>query len=74
MLTCKNFTNKVELSSQSNFVQEQQNIYGQRDNKKKVLEEINNTLGKKTLTKKNFVNYINKVHINKLKKVVPDKL
>ena len=29
---------------------------------------------KKALTKKNFVNYINKVHINKLKKVVPDKL
>ena len=29
---------------------------------------------KKALTKKNFVNYINKVHINKLKEVVPDKL
>jgi len=47
MLTCKSFTNKVELSSWSNFAQKQQNIYGQRDNKKGVLEGIDNTLGKK---------------------------
>ena len=46
-----------------------------KDNKEGALEGINNNLGKiKALTKKNFVNYINKVHINKLKKVVPDKL
>ena len=46
-----------------------------KDNKEGALEGINNTLGKiKALTKKNFVNYINKVHINKLKEVVPDKL
>jgi len=39
MSTYKNFTNKVELDSWSNFSQEQQ-IYEQRDNKKSVLEEI----------------------------------
>ena len=47
MLTCKNFTNKVELSSWSNFSQKQQNIYGQRNNKKRALGEINNILSKK---------------------------
>jgi len=36
MSTYKNFTNKVELDSWSNFAQEQQ-IYEQRDNKKKEL-------------------------------------
>jgi len=45
-----------------------------KNNKERVLEGINNTLGKKDSNKKNFVNYLNKVHINQLKNVVPDKL
>ena len=45
-----------------------------KNNKERVLEGINNTLSKKDSNKKNFVNYLNKVHINQLKDVVPDKL
>ena len=47
MSTYKNFTKKVELSSWNNFTQKQKNIYGKRNNKEEVLEEINNTLDKR---------------------------
>ena len=42
--------------------------------RRKYQKELTTLWVKKAVTKKNFVNYLNKVYINKLKKVVPDKL
>ena len=67
--------------------QELKYIYGQRDNKERVKKELMALWVNKDLAKKDFikytewyrtlariVNYSNKVHINKMKEVIPDEL
>jgi len=69
------------------FAQELKNIYRQRDNKEGAKKELTALWVNKDLAKKNFVkyteryrtlarivNYSDKVHINKIKEVIPDKL
>jgi len=62
-------------------------MYGQQDNKEEAKKELTVLWVNKDLTRKNFVkyteqyrmlakivNYSDKVHINKMKEVIPDKL
>jgi len=75
------------VGSWSDFAQELKNIYGQRDDKEGAKKELTVLWVNKDLAKKNFikyaeryrilariVNYSNKVHIDKMKEVIPDKL
>jgi len=76
-----------DIGSWGDFAQELKNIYGQRDNKKRAKKELIVLWVNKNLAKKNFVkytkqyrtlarivNYSNKVYIDKMKEVIPDKL
>jgi len=75
------------VGSWGDFVQELKNIYGQRDDKEGAKKELTALWVNKDLAKKNFVkyakqyrtlarivNYSDKVHIDKIKEVIPDKL
>jgi len=75
------------VGSWGDFAQELKNIYRQRDDKEGAKEELTVLWVNKDLAKKNFVkyaeryrtlarivNYINEVHINKMKEVIPDEL
>jgi len=77
----------LSVGSWSNFAQELKNIYGQQDDKKGAKKELMALWVNKDLARKNFVkyteqyrtlarivNYSNKVYIDKMKKVIPDKL
>jgi len=70
-----------------NFAQELKNIYRQWDDKERAKKELTALWVNKDLVKKNFVkyakwyrtlarivNYSNKVHIDKMKEVIPDEL
>ena len=87
----KSYYDKVQVGQGvgfwGDFAQELKNIYGQRDDKEGVKNELTVLWVNKDLVKKNFikyaeryrtlariVNYSNKVHIDKMKKIVPDKL
>jgi len=75
------------IGSWGNFAQELKNIYRQRDDKKGAKKELMALWVNKDLAKKNFVkyaeryrtlarivNYSDKVHIDKMKEVIPDEL
>jgi len=75
------------VGSWGDFAQELKNIYRQRDDKEGAKKELMVLWVNKDLAKKNFikyaeryrtlariVNYSNKVHIDKMKEVIPDKL
>jgi len=77
----------LSVGSWGNFAQELKNIYGQQDDKKGAKKELMALWVNKDLARKNFVkyteqyrtlarivNYSNKVYIDKMKKVIPDKL
>jgi len=77
----------LSIGSWGNFAQELKNIYRQQDNKEEAKKELTVLWVNKDLARKNFVkyaeqyrmlakivNYSNKVHINKMKEVIPDKL
>jgi len=77
----------LDVGSWGNFAQELKNIYRQRDDKEGAKKELTVLWINKDLAKKNFVkyaeqykmlarivNYSDKVHINKMKKVIPDEL
>jgi len=77
----------LSVGSWGNFAQELKNIYGQQDDKKGAKKELMVLWVNKDLARKNFVkyteqyrtlarivNYSNKVYIDKMKKVIPDKL
>jgi len=75
------------VGSWGDFAQELKNIYRQRDDKKGVKKELIVLWVNKDLAKKNFikyaeryrtlariVNYSDKVHIDKMKEVIPNEL
>ena len=75
------------VGSWGDFAQELKNIYRQRDDKERAKKELMALWVNKDLAKKNFVkyakwyrtlarivNYSDKVHIDKMKEVIPDKL
>jgi len=75
------------VGSWGDFAQELKNIYGQWNNKKRAKKELTVLWVNKDLVRKNFVkytewyrtlarivNYSNEVHIDKMKKVIPDEL
>jgi len=75
------------IGSWGNFAQELKNIYRQRDDKEGAKKELMVLWVNKNLAKKNFVkyteqyrtlarivNYSNKVHIDKMKEVIPNEL
>jgi len=75
------------VGSWSDFAQELKNIYRQRDNKKGAKKKLIVLWVNKDLAKKNFikyaeryrtlariVNYSDKVHIDKMKEVIPNEL
>jgi len=77
----------LSVGSWGDFAQELKNIYRQWDDKKRVKKELTVLWVNKDLARKNFVkyveqyrtlvkivNYSDKVHINKIKKVISDKL
>ena len=77
----------MDVGSWGNFAQELKNIYGQRDNKEEAKKELIVLWVNKDLAKKNFVkytewyrtlariiNYSDKVHIDKIKEVITNKL
>ena len=77
----------LNVGSWGNFVQELKNIYRQQDDKERAKKELTVLWINKDLARKNFVkyveqyrtlarivNYSNKVHINKMKEVIPDEL
>jgi len=77
----------LSIGSWGDFAQELKNIYRQQDNKKKAKKELTVLWVNKNLARKNFVkyaeqyrtlarivNYGNKVHIDKIKEVISDKL
>jgi len=78
---------RLSVGSWDNFAQELKNIYRQRNDKKGAKKELTAFWVNKDLARKNFVkyteqyrtlarivNYSNKVHINKMKEVIPDEL
>ena len=77
----------LSIGSWGNFVQELKNIYRQWDDKERAKKELIALWVNKNLARKNFVkyaewyrilarivNYSNKVHIDKIKEVIPDEL
>jgi len=75
------------IGSWDDFAQELKNIYRQRDDKEGAKKELTVLWVNKDLAKKNFVkyaeryrtlarivNYSDEVHIDKMKKVIPNKL
>ena len=77
----------LSVGSWGDFAQELKNIYRQWDNKERAKKELMVLWVNKDLAKKNFVkyaeqyrmlarivNYSNKVHIDKMKEVIPDEL
>ena len=77
----------LSVGSQSDFVQELKNIYRQQDNKKGAKKKLMALWVNKDLARKNFVkytewykilarivNYSDKVYIDKIKEIIPDKL
>jgi len=77
----------LSVGSWNNFAQELKNIYKQRDDKEGAKKELTALWVNKDLARKNFVkyaeryrtlarivNYSNEVHIDKMKKVIPDEL
>ena len=77
----------LSVGSWGNFAQELKNIYRQQDDKEGAKKELMALWVNKDLARKNFVkyaewyrtlarivNYSNKVHINKMKEVIPNKL
>ena len=77
----------LSVGSWGDFAQELKNIYGQWDDKKGAKKELTALWVNKDLARKNFVkyaeryrtlarivNYSDEVHINKMKKVIPNEL
>ena len=77
----------LSVGSWGDFAQELKNIYGQQDDKEGAKKELMALWVNKDLARKNFVkyaewyrtlarivNYSNKVHIDKMKEVIPNKL
>ena len=77
----------LSVGSWGDFAQELKNIYGQRDDKERVKKKLMVLWVNKDLARKNFVkytewyrtlvrivNYSDEVHIDKMKKVISDKL
>jgi len=77
----------LSIGSWNDFAQELKNIYGQQDDKEGAKKELMVLWVNKDLARKNFVkyveqyrtlarivNYSDKVHIDKMKKVIPDEL
>ena len=77
----------LSIGSWGNFVQELKNIYEQQDDKKRAKKKLMVLWINKNLARKNFikyiewyrmlariVNYSNKVHIDKIKEIISDKL
>jgi len=84
---CDKVQARQGVGSWGDFAQELKNIYGQRDDKEGAKKELMALWVNKDLAKKNFikyaeryrtlariVNYSDKVHINKMREVIPDKL
>jgi len=77
----------LSVGSWGDFAQELKNIYGQQDDKERAKKELTALWVNKDLARKNFVkyteqyrmlarivNYSDKVHIDKMKEIIPDKL
>jgi len=77
----------LSVGSWGDFAQELKNIYGQQDDKERAKKELMALWVNKDLARKNFVkyaeqyrmlarivNYSDKVHIDKMKEIIPDKL
>ena len=77
----------LSVGSQSDFAQELKNIYRQQNNKKGAKKKLMALWVNKDLARKNFVkytewyrilarivNYSDKVYIDKIKEIIPDKL
>ena len=77
----------LSVGSWGDFAQELKNIYGQQDDKERAKKELTALWVNKDLARKNFVkyveqyrtlarivNYSDEIHIDKMKKVIPNEL